>query len=60
MWPGWDNTVSRIYFWGVAGGIVIYGRTFYRDHLQTIVNFGGAYYLQNAANDNMSSGLKLL
>lgn len=60
MWPGWNNSVSRVEFFGVGGGLIIYDRTFYRRRLATYVNWGmTTIQLPTGVENKMSSGIKL-
>lgn len=60
MFPGWNNRVSCIEFVGIGGSIVIYDKTFYRDRISTILNWGMTHInLSTGVNDKMSSGILL-
>lgn len=61
MPPGWNNRVSCVEFIGIGGGVHIYDRTFYRNKVETVVNWGMTHInFPSSLNDKMSSGVRFL
>lgn len=58
MYPGWNDRVSCIEFVGLGGGLHICGKSFYRQHITTIINWGFTRLNLGSGVDNkMRSGM---
>ncbi|HKM92049.1 MAG TPA: hypothetical protein VJY41_00215 [Prolixibacteraceae bacterium] len=60
MPPGWNDRVSCVEFVGLGGGIIIFGKSFYRNRLVTIIDWGMTRINLGYGVDNlMRSGIEI-
>ncbi len=63
MYPGWNNTVSRYYTFGIYNGFTVYDKIYYRKRLATLWNWGWNYwrfhYGLSWLDNKMSSGITI-
>jgi hypothetical protein len=60
MPPGWNDRVSCVELVGIGGGIIIYGKSFYRNKLITIIDWASQRInLGYGVNDAMRSGMEI-
>jgi hypothetical protein len=61
MPTGWKDKVSSIKFFGFAGGVHLYKRTFYRSKINTYYDWGlYTINLYSSENNKMRSGIRFL